>query len=105
MDSTRRFERFSDFYPFYLREHTHPVCRQLHFVGTSIAVLLVIAALATQRWWLLGIALLQGYACAWVGHYFFEHNRPATFRHPWFSFMADWRMWWDVLGGRQRLRG
>jgi hypothetical protein len=100
-----RLRTFADFYPFYLGEHVNRTCRQLHFAGTTIAAVLLIAALVTQRWWLVAVAFLQGYAFAWVGHYFFEHNRPATFKYPLFSFMGDWRLWWDILTRRQRLRG
>ena len=88
---------FADFYPFYLSEHSNRVSRRLHFVSTSIALALLIAALATQVWWLFAIALVQGYALAWVGHFFFEHNRPATFKYPGFSFVGDWRLWRDIL--------
>jgi hypothetical protein len=97
------FRNFTDFYPFYLGEHTHPTCRRLHFVGTTLAAALLLAALATQRWGLLLVALIEAYGCAWAGHFFFEHNRPATFKHPLFSFMGDWRMWWDILRGRQQI--
>jgi hypothetical protein len=69
----------------------------LHFVGTTLAVVLVMAAVITQMWWLLAVAWVQGYAFAWVGHFFFEHNQPATFKHPWLSFLSDWRMWWQLL--------
>lgn len=100
MGDDQRFRSFADFYPFYLGEHTHRVSRRLHFIGTSIAFGLVIAALSTQAWWLLVVALVQGYAFAWVGHYFFEHNRPATFKYPGYSFMGDWRLWWDIVTGR-----
>ena len=65
--------------------------------------MLLITAVVTQRWWLLAVALVEGYAFAWVGHYFFEHNRPATFKYPVFSFIGDWRLWWDILTGRQRI--
>ena len=99
----QQFGSFREFYPFYLSEHTHPVSRRLHFVGTSVALLLAIAALATGAGWLGGVAMLQGYAFAWVGHFFFEHNRPATFRYPAYSLFGDWRLWWDVLRGRQEL--
>ena len=101
--TTTNYRTFADFYPFYLGEHTHPVCRALHFTGTSIAVALLITAVSTQHWWLLGAALLEGYAFAWVGHFFFEHNRPATFKYPLLSFIGDWRLWWDILSGRQRI--
>jgi hypothetical protein len=98
----KRYRRFGDFYPFYLSEHANPISRRLHFAGTSFALGLLIAACATQKWWLLGIALIQGYAFAWVGHFFFEHNKPATFKYPGFSLMGDWRLWWEMLTGKLR---
>ena len=94
------FRTFGDFYPFYLGEHANRTCRRLHFAGTSIALALFITAVVTQRWWLIAVAFVQGYAFAWVGHFFFEHNKPATFKYPWFSLMGDWRLWWDILRGR-----
>jgi hypothetical protein len=96
------YRTFTDFYPFYLGEHTNPTCRRLHFTGTSIAAVLLVAAVTTRHWWLIAAALVAGYAFAWVGHYFFEHNRPATFKYPLLSFIGDWRLWWDLLTGRQR---
>jgi hypothetical protein len=98
----KRYQRFCDFYPFYLSEHANPISRRLHFAGTSLALALLIVACATQKWWLLGIALIQGYAFAWVGHFFFEHNKPATFKYPGFSLMGDWRLWWEMLTGKLR---
>ena len=74
--------------------------RRLHFVGTSIAALLLTLAMTAQTGWLVLLALLQGYAFAWVGHFFFEHNKPATFKYPLFSLMGDWRMWFDILTGK-----
>jgi len=97
MSSEKRFTTFADFYPFYLSEHTNRLSRRFHFVGTTIALAIVVAALVTQIWWLVAVALVQGYAFAWVGHFFFEHNRPATFKYPGFSFMGDWRLWWDIV--------
>ena len=100
MSQEKVFNNFTEFYPFYMGEHTNRTSRRLHFTGTSIAVVLLTAGLITQTWWLLGLALVQGYAFAWVGHFFFEHNKPATFKYPGFSFMGDWRMWWDILTGK-----
>ncbi len=97
-----RFATFRAFYPYYLGEHANRTCRRLHCVGTSLALLWLVAALLTGRWWLLAVALVQGYAFAWIGHFCFEHNRPATFRHPLYSLMGDWRMWWEMLSGRIR---
>lgn len=98
----RRYASMREFYPFYLSQHRHPTCRRLHFVGTSIGLALLVVAVLTRQWpWLL-VALLQGYGWAWSGHYFFEHNRPATFSHPVYSLRGDWRMWFEMLTGRFR---
>ena len=94
------FASFREFYPYYLSEHSNVACRRLHFVGSSL-VLGCLAALVLTRnpWWLLA-ALLCGYGFAWIGHFFFEHNKPATFRHPFYSFVGDWVMYRDMLTGR-----
>jgi hypothetical protein len=94
-----KYRSFGEFYPFYLSEHSNRTSRRLHFTGTSIALLCLLQAIESLNgWWiLLGLAL--GYAFAWVGHFFFEKNRPATFRHPFYSFAGDWVMWRDMLIG------
>jgi hypothetical protein len=102
MRGERSFPTFREFYPFYLSEHANRTSRRLHFTGTSIAAVLIIAALLTHLWWLLAAAFIQGYAFAWVGHFFFERNKPATFKHPWLSLMGDWRLWWEILTGKLR---
>jgi hypothetical protein len=94
------YRTFREFYPFYLSEHANRTSRRLHFAGTSIAVVLLIAAALLRTGWLILAALVQGYALAWVGHFFFEHNKPATFKFPRFSLMGDWRMWWEILTGK-----
>ena len=91
---------FAEFWPYYLGEHRRPGTRALHLVGTSLSLCLVLAALLTGRWLLLLAALVCGYAFAWVGHFFIEHNRPATFRYPFWSFAGDFKMWWVALTGR-----
>jgi hypothetical protein len=102
MNTIRRFASFRDFYPFYLSEHTNRVSRRLHVAGTSITLVVLAYALVTSRWWLLALAPVPGYACAWIGHFFFEHNRPATFQHPLYSLAGDFVMLRDVLAGRIR---
>ena len=97
MSQPERFKTFAEFYPFYLEEHANRTSRRLHFIGTSIALALLIAALVLQIGWLVVLAIVQGYAFAWVGHFFFEHNKPATFKYPRFSFIGDWRLWWEIL--------
>jgi hypothetical protein len=102
MNDKNAFRKFGDFYPFYLGEHANRTCRRLHFAGTSIAATLLIIAIVMRSGWLVAVAIVQGYAFAWVGHFFFEHNKPATFKHPIFSLMGDWRLWWDILSRKVR---
>jgi len=91
---------FRRFYVFYLGEHSNRTCRRLHFVGTSLVIGCVLAAVVTRdAWWLIG-APLCGYGFAWIGHFFFEKNRPATFTHPLYSLWGDWVMYRDMLTGR-----
>ncbi len=99
----KRFASFREFYPFYLGEHSNRVSRRLHFIGSCGVLVLVLVALAQRdlRW--LPAALLCGYGFAWVGHFFFEKNRPATFKHPLYSFVGDWVMFKDILTGKVRL--
>ena len=93
---------FREFYPYYLSEHRNPTCRRLHFVGSTLVLILLVAIAWSGRWawaWLLPLA---GYGFAWVGHFFFEKNRPATFTHPLYSFAGDWVMYVQMLSGRIR---
>ncbi|WP_213879822.1 DUF962 domain-containing protein [Pseudomonas sp. dw_358] len=94
-----RFTRFADFYPFYLAEHGNSSCRRLHFVGTSLVIALLAYTLASGQWWLLLAVPIAGYAFAWVGHFFFEKNRPATFEYPFYSLLGDFVMYRDMLLG------
>jgi len=99
----RRFASFREFYPYYLSEHAHPVCRRLHVVGSLLVLVVIAFALASGRLaWLLLVPVI-GYGFAWIGHFVFEKNRPATFKHPLYSLAGDWVMFWDVLRGRVRL--
>jgi hypothetical protein len=94
------FASFSQFYPYYLSEHANRTCRRLHFAGSCCALGFAAAAAVTANpWWLLA-ALFSGYGFAWVGHFFFEKNRPATFKHPLYSFAGDWVMFKDTLTGK-----
>ncbi|WP_126538748.1 DUF962 domain-containing protein [Aerosticca soli] len=96
------FRSFREFYPYYLGEHRHPVCRRLHLLGSTLVLAVVLVAILTADWrWLL-LAPVVGYGFAWIGHFVFEKNRPATFRHPLYSLLGDWVMYWQVLTGRRR---
>ncbi len=101
MKAHKPWQTLDEFYPYYLSEHTRPLTRRLHVMGTLLALILTITAVALQAWWLMAIALLQGYALAWVGHFFFEHNKPATFDYPRLSFLADLRLCWETMTGKR----
>jgi hypothetical protein len=94
---------FREFYPHYLAEHSNRTSRRLHFAGsTGVLVLVALALIDRDARWLIA-APVCGYGFAWVGHYVFEKNRPATFRHPLWSLMGDWVMFKDILVGRVKL--
>jgi hypothetical protein len=103
MNSEQRFTSFAEFYPFYLSEHHNRISRRWHFVGSAVVLMLLIAGLIMQRWRLLWLMPVAGYGCAWIGHFFFEKNRPATFRYPLYSLIGDWRLFFDILRGRVKL--
>ena len=97
---TAKIASLSEFYPFYLSEHSNRTCRRLHFIGSTGVILCVVMFLVTLNgWWLLG-TLLAGYGAAWIGHFVFEKNRPATFSYPLWSLACDWLMYRDMLRGR-----
>jgi hypothetical protein len=90
--SEPRIQSWEEFWPFYLGEHRVPLCRLLHVVGTSSGGGIAVISLATGQFWGLIVAVLIGYACSWTGHFFVEHNKPASFRYPLWSFRGDWKM-------------
>ena len=95
-----KYASFADFYPFYLSEHSRPATRRLHFLGSSLGlVCLLLLVLSGNLWWL-AAGLVSGYGFAWFAHVAVEKNRPATFRQPLYSFMGDWKMFWQMLTGQ-----
>lgn len=100
MTETESFTSFKRFYPHYLKEHRNKTCRRLHFIGSSLVLLLTGYALISSQFALLWLLPLIGYGFAWVGHFFFEKNRPATFKHPLYSLWGDWVMFKDILMGK-----
>jgi len=98
------FASFSEFYPFYLKEHANPTCKQLHFVGSWLVLGIIATSIFLKAPALLWLIPVVGYGFAWVGHFFFEKNRPATFRHPLYSLLGDWVMFKDILVGKVSLK-
>jgi hypothetical protein len=95
-----RYTSFAEFYAFYLSEHSKPATRRLHFIGSNLSLLcLVLLVLSGNLWWFVA-GLLCGYGFAWLAHFAVEKNRPATFRQPVYSFMGDWKMFWQILTGK-----
>lgn len=95
-----RFKSFAEFYPYYLQEHSNATCRRLHYVGSLLVLGVLAYAVLTQQWlWLLALPVI-GYGFAWIGHFVFEKNRPATFDYPFYSLIGDWVMLKDAFTGR-----
>ena len=102
-NTEKEFQSFSEFYPYYLSEHGDKLNRRLHFTGLFTALLILVVSVITKKWALLFLLPLFGYGFAWVGHYFFEKNRPATFKYPLYSIMGDIVMFKDILIGKIKL--
>jgi hypothetical protein len=98
----KAYTSLKEFYPFYLTEHSHPTSRILHFIGTGLVFIILITALILQKWWMLTTIPLVGYGFAWVGHFFFEKNKPATFQYPRYSLASDFLLFFDLLLGREK---
>lgn len=96
----KQYKTFGEFYPYYLSEHTNSTCRTLHFIGSWLVLgVIAMAIWSGNAWWFVAVPLV-GYGFAWVGHFFFEKNRPATFTYPLYSFAGDWVMFFQLLTGK-----
>ena len=99
----KTYKTFREFYPFYLSQHANPICRALHFIGSWLVLaILAIGIVSGNAWWF-AVMPVAGYGFAWVGHFFFEHNRPATFKYPLYSFIGDWVMYGQILLGKVKI--
>lgn len=98
----KKYNSLKEFYPYYLTEHSDATCRVLHFIGTFLVFGLLFSAIFTQIWWLLALIPVVGYGFAWVGHFFFEKNKPATFQYPGYSLASDFILFFDLLTGKRK---
>lgn len=98
--TAQKYNNFKEFYAFYLTEHRDSTNRILHFSGTSLALCFLITAIYTQNFIFILYGILTGYFFAWLGHFVFEKNRPASFKQPLYSFIGDWCMWFQLLTGK-----
>lgn len=98
-----RIETFSKFYQFYLTEHKNNTSRRLHFIGTALVLLEVVLLSIENRWDMWYALPITGYVFAWVGHFFFEKNKPATFKYPLWSLGSDFKLFFEILIGKQKL--
>ena len=101
-NDTERYESFDAFWPYYLHEHRLITCRALHYFGTVISAVILVFLLIGQLWAWLPIVLVAGYGPAWIGHFFIEKNRPATFKYPLWSLMGDYKMFYMAVRGELR---
>ena len=101
--SDTKFTSFKDFYPYYLSEHKLRINKILHAIGSLIGLSFLIYALYIEKYKLIPVSFLFGYTFAWIGHFFFEKNKPATFKYPLYSFIGDWVMLKDIIFGKIKL--
>ncbi|CEG57083.1 DUF962 domain-containing protein [Legionella fallonii] len=99
----KEFKNFKEFYPFYLSQHQNPMCKRLHFVGTLLVCLCLLTALMTGNFYWLILLPFIGYGFAWAGHFIFEKNKPATFKHPFYSLLGDFVLFKDILLGKNKM--
>ncbi len=104
MKEENRYKSLKEFYPFYLSEHQNYMCRVLHFVGTGLVILFFLIFLATFKWIFFAVIPFLGYGFAWVGHFFFEKNKPATFQYPSYSLSSDFILFWHLFTGKEKFR-
>ncbi|MCT9978000.1 MULTISPECIES: DUF962 domain-containing protein [Acinetobacter] len=97
-------KNYSEFYRFYLTEHRSMMSRRLHAAGSSLGIYFFSKAIRQRKAKYVAYGLLSGYACAWVGHFVFEKNKPASFKQPLYSFISDWRMLSDIVRGNLSLK-
>ncbi|NQY36685.1 MAG: DUF962 domain-containing protein [Alteromonadaceae bacterium] len=99
MSDKQTFKNYREFYHFYLTEHSNPTCRNLHYIGSALVLTVLFYGVFSAQYSILWSLPIIGYGFAWIGHFFFEHNKPATFKRPFWSFASDWVMFFQFITG------
>ena len=99
-ENNKKIETYAEFWDFYVDEHRQPLTRYLHFVGTTLGLVLLVWVIRSGNWLYLPLCFVVGYAFAWFAHFFVEHNKPASFQYPFWSFISDYKMMWFMLTGK-----
>lgn len=105
MSTEKRYRSLKEFYPFYLTEHSKPMTRILHFIGTFLVFVVLGWTIASGKWWGFALIPVVGYGFAWFSHMFFEKNKPATFQYPVYSLASDFILFWHLLTGKEKFSG
>ncbi|MGE3759791.1 MAG: Mpo1-like protein [Pseudobdellovibrionaceae bacterium] len=100
VEKPQKIKTYTEFWPFYVCEHSHPKNRVLHFVGTTLGLILLISGIALGSGWVILLSAVSGYFFAWIGHFLVEKNRPATFTYPFWSLISDFKMWALTILGK-----
>lgn len=95
-----RITDYREFWDYYVAEHSEPLTRYLHFIGTTLGLVLLFWVFRTGSWAYIPLCFVCGYAFAWFAHFFVEHNKPATFKYPFWSFISDYKMVFYMLIGK-----
>jgi hypothetical protein len=104
MENPLRYQSLKSFYPFYLSQHLNLTCRVLHFIGTTLFFVLLFSGIYMHNYQLFWFMPVAGYGFAWVGHFFFEKNKPATFQYPLYSLLSDFGLYFELLLGREKFK-
>lgn len=102
MTMEKKFNSIREFYPYYLSEHQHPTSRILHFIGTGLVILILVFSIFVEKYFWLFCIPPVGYGFAWIGHFFFEKNKPATFKYPFYSLGSDFILFFDLITGKEK---
>ena len=101
--ASKEYKTFKEFYPFYLSQHQNKMCRILHFTGTLLLLVILVLIMLLDQWKYFWVIPTTGYGFAWIGHFFYEKNKPATFQYPLYSLGSDFKLFYELLIGKRKI--